>query len=112
MQTYFCPKCGRSLNESECDEQEDAFLHCPYCYNSRVIWRGRIIVAIGLTITFGLSLVPIAYVQTLGIVIGGALCVTGFTRFLRQRKAQKRLRDDDYEDNYDDDDQDFYDDGY
>jgi hypothetical protein len=74
--------------------ENNSFLRCPDCPKVRVIWRGRVLVTAGLLIAFSGTLLPVPYITTLGVVIGGGLCVTGFVRSLRQRWLLNRLRED------------------
>ena len=92
MDAYFCPQCGESFEASDCREVNST-LQCPYCMNSRVILRGRILVALGLAIAFGAAMVPVSYLTTLGVLVGGGLCVTGLIRSLRQRRIRRKLRE-------------------
>ena len=92
MDAYFCPKCGESFEASECREINSS-LQCPYCVNSRVVLRGRMLVALGLAIAFGAAMVPVGYITALGVMIGGGLCITGFIRSLRQRRVRGKQRE-------------------
>ncbi len=92
MDAYFCPQCGESFEASECREVNE-ILRCPYCVNSRVLLRGRILVGLGLVIAFGGAMVPVPYLAGLGVLIGGGLCVMGFIRSLRHRRVRRERRE-------------------
>ena len=84
MEIYFCPRCGGTFDANSCIERGE-FLLCPECVDFRVKVRGRFIVAVGILILFAAPLVPVAYVQAAGILIGGGLCVMGMVRSIRKR---------------------------
>lgn len=91
---YFCPRCGQSYDSSQCIE-DGSLLRCPRCRTSRVLMRGRNLIGLGVIIAMGASLVQPPYVYVTGIVLGGALCVTGLVRSIRQRRARRRSELDD-----------------
>ncbi len=89
MDLYFCPRCGGNFNSAEC-HREGELLRCPDCPDTRVMMRGRGLVAVGLVILFITTQVLPPYAPAIGILVGGGLCVTGMIRSIRQHKARKR----------------------
>jgi DNA-directed RNA polymerase subunit RPC12/RpoP len=90
MNLYFCPRCGGNFSSAEC-RQEGELLRCPDCPDTRVLMRGRGLVAVGLVVLFVTTQVLPPYAPVIGILVGGGLCVTGMVRSIRQYKAKKRL---------------------
>ena len=97
MNTYFCPNCGRNYDAEDCIEQGE-LLRCPQCPDYRVMMRGRMLTAFGLLILCVATQVAFPFVLTAGILVGGALCITGMIRSFRQIRARRRHRDEEGED--------------
>ena len=89
MDMYFCPNCGQTFQADECIE-EGELLRCPNCLKPRVLINGRILITIGMILLMLTMTITLPYVWLGGIVLAGALCMTGAVRVFRQRKAWKR----------------------
>jgi len=100
MKPYFCPQCGNDYSAAECLD-EGGLRRCPACVRPRVLLAGHILIAIGLLILFGSTMILPPYVPAAGIMIGGALCITGLVRTIRRRR---RRREHDGDDEFDPDD--------
>jgi DNA-directed RNA polymerase subunit RPC12/RpoP len=96
MDMYFCPRCGQRYEADECLD-EGGLLRCPQCRTPRVLVAGRILIATGLVIAMLSAMIFPPFVIIGGVVLGGALCVTGLARSIRQRRAGRRS---DLEDSY------------
>jgi ribosomal protein S27AE len=94
VKTYFCPRCGKGYESSECQKLSSfslANVRCPKC-GVAVELSGGALIVLGLVIWFISSLVLDTVTPVLGAWIGGAMIGFGLLRLIRQFRAIWRAR--------------------